>query len=326
MVLILVIALFLTGVPPSNSLPSASDYRYRDLMPKYWEIAKQNSGPARVKQFRTLIIDPNLPVFKAVAAPWLTDEGLTEYLHRLEEKSPQLREAERGFPDRMAAAWRGFQSQVPDMLSTATVYLVPAPRSAVGGAVRPLGDENILVFGAEEVSTVTDSQLAFNVLAQHELTHLYQMQVNPEIKRMIAKVYMPPYATDEAKLYQVLWLEGLAAYTSKALNPSATDEQVLLSSTVASGVHAQWKWLRTDLLQRLDSSRKEDIDAYLFDADSTGRIPRRGGYYIGMLIAQRLAKQYSFSELCRLQGKQLRSEVERALRSISSLTGKKESR
>ena len=143
---------------------------------------------------------------------------------------------------------------------------------------------------------------------------------------MIAKVYMPPYATDEAKLYQVLWLEGLAAYTSKALNPSATDEQVLLSSTVASGVRAQWKWLRTDLLQRLDSSRKEDIDAYLFDADSTGRIPRRGGYYIGMLIAQRLAKQYSFSELCRLQGKQLRSEVERALRSISSLTGKKESR
>lgn len=44
---------------------------------------------------------------------------------------------------------------------------------------------------------------------------------------------MPPF-TSKARLYQVLWLEGLAAYMSEALNPSSSDEQVFLSSTVAS--------------------------------------------------------------------------------------------
>jgi len=128
---------------------------------------------------------------------------------------------------------------------------------------------------------------------------------------MIAEVYMPPYATDRAKLYQVLWLEGLAAYMSKALNPTATDQQVLLSGTVAAEVRARWPTLRADLRDHLDSSNKADIDAYMFDASS--KIPKRAGYYIGMLIAQRLARQHTFTELCRLQGQQLRSEVARAL-------------
>jgi hypothetical protein len=70
---------------------------------------------------------------------------------------------------------------------------------------------------------------------------------------------MPPYATDRAKLYQVLWLEGLAAYMSKTLNPTATDKEVLLSDTVAANVRALWPRIGSDIREHLDSSKKYDI-------------------------------------------------------------------
>lgn len=69
----------------------------------------------------------------------------------------------------MTLAWRGFLKLAPDLSPDATVYLVPAPRGAVGGAVRPLVDENAMIFGIDEVSTVVDSQLSFAVL--HRFTH-----------------------------------------------------------------------------------------------------------------------------------------------------------
>jgi hypothetical protein len=302
------------------TIDGRDSYQYRNLMPAYWKVATTNIvGAERVKQFRISVVSPNLAVFQAAAGSWLSDTNLADFVHLLDGKSEQLREVDRRFPDRFRESWRRFEAQVPGLQKGAAVFLIPAPRAAVGGAVRPLGTQNALIFGAEEISTVIDSQVAFDVLVQHEMTHLYQMQVNPEIRRMIAEVYMPPYATDRAKLYQVLWLEGLAAYESKALNPTATDQQVLLSGTVASEVRAIWPTLRADLSNHLDSSNKEDIDAYMFDASS--KIPRRAGYYIGMLIAQRLALQHTFAELCQLQGQQLRAEVAKALLEMPRVAG-----
>jgi hypothetical protein len=166
------------------------------------------------------VLTPNLDIFSAVAAGWLDDSNLHRFIHLLDGRSEQLHQADYQFPARLDEAWQGFAKQVSDLKPGASVFLIPAPRTAVGGAVRPLREENVVIFGAEEISTVISSQRALNVLVQHEMTHLYHMQVNPEIRQMIAEVYMPPYATDRAKLYQVLWLEGLAAYMSKTLNPN----------------------------------------------------------------------------------------------------------
>jgi hypothetical protein len=293
-------------------------YQYRSLMPAYWQFLRenQNAAASTLARFRTLVVTPNRDVFDAVAAGWMEDANLQEFIRRLEGKSQKLRQVDNQFPRRLSEAWQGFTKQVPDLKPGATVYLIPAPRAAVGGAVRPLGVQNAVIFGAEEISTVIESQRALNVLVQHEMTHLYHMQVNPEIRQMIAEVYMPPYATDRARLYQVLWLEGLAAYMSKNLNPEATDKEVLLSDSVAADVKALWPKIGADIREHLDSSKKNDIDVYLFDNDATGQIPKRAGYYVGMLVTERLARKYSFAELCRLSGPQLRFEVEQALRSL----------
>jgi hypothetical protein len=310
-------------VLPTSGAPgeTRSQYRYRDLMPTYWSYVGPVTSAghrATVDGFRTRVIEPNRKVFSAVAGPWLNDTNLPRFIEALEGKSGQMHLVEEQFPRRLDETWHRFTKVVPDLSARASVYLLPAPRVAVGGSVRPLGNENAIIFGAEEISTVIESQTAFDVLVHHEMTHLYHMQVNPEIKQMIAAVYMPPYATDRAKLYQVLWLEGLAAYMSRALNPTATDNQVLLSDTVAADVKSVWPRIGSDIGALLDSSKKVDIDAYLFDSDTSGRIPRRAGYYIGMKVAEELAKKYPFGELCRLFGAQLRSEVGQALRVLES--------
>lgn len=294
-------------------------YQFCNAMPAYWTFLRQDAdvGPeAAAKRFATSVVDPHREVFTAVAAGWLSEKNLGKLVRALEGQSEQLRRVEQEFPARLEKAWRRFEQQAPDLKSGARVFLLPAPRTAVGGAVRPLKDQDLVVFGAEEIATTLGTKTAFDVLVHHELTHLYHMQVNAEIRKMIAEVYLPPYAAGGASLYQVLWLEGLAVYTSKLLNPGAPDKELLLSDRVAADVKAQWPRLGADIRQHLDSSRKADIDLYLFDSDSGKGIPKRTGYFVGMLVAQRLAKEYKYADLCRLAGPKLRLEIERALRDL----------
>jgi hypothetical protein len=308
-------ALVLSTGPETESKP----YQLHDLMPPYWEFLRQDadSAPeAAAKRFTASVIEPHREVFTAVAAGWLGDRNLGSWIRSLQGQSEPLRRVEHEFPARLEKAWRRFEVQAPDLKAGAQVYLLPAPRTAVGGAVRPLKDVDLVVFGVQEVASTLGTRTGFDVLVHHELTHLYHQQVNAEMRTMIAEVYLPPYATGGAKLYQVLWLEGLAVYTSRLLNPGAPDKEVLLSDEVAADVKSRWPRLGGDIRDHLDSSQKADIDAYLFDSVSGKGIPRRAGYFVGMLVAQRLAKDYPYAKLCRLAGPKLREEIERALRDL----------
>jgi hypothetical protein len=312
------IALVTATVAPGQE-PGGQPYQYRTAVPAYRQFfhghANVASGVA-VEQFRAAVIDPNREAFIAVAAGWLEDKNLEKFLRALDGRSEEARHVDAAFPARFDKAWDSFSKATPDLKPGATVFLLPAPRTAVGGSVRPLVKQDAVIFGTEAIARAMDSRTGFDVLVQHELTHLYHMQVNPEIRRMIAEVYMPPYAAGRAKLYQVLWLEGLAVHMSKTLNPGAPDKEILLSESVAADVAGLWPRIGAEVREHLDSSKKTDIDAYLFDSDTSGRIPRRTGYYVGMLIAQELANMVTFSELCRLAGPRLRTEVEQALRQL----------
>jgi hypothetical protein len=293
-------------------------YQLHNAMPAYWKFVRDgtDAGPEAARRFAASVIDPDREVYTAVAAGWLGERALGRWIRSMQGQEEQLRRVECEFPSRFDQAWRRFRKLAPDLKVGGQIYLLPAPRIAIGGAVRPLKGMDLVVFGAEEIATTLSTPTAFNVLVHHELTHLYHQQVNAEMRAMIAEVYLPPYAVAGAKLYQVLRLEGLAVYTSKLLNPNAPDEEVLLSEHVVAAVKARWPALGIDIRHHLDSSRKGDIDRYLFDSGSSKELPRRAGYFVGMLIAQRLAKDYSYAQLCRLAGTKLRQEIERALRDL----------
>jgi hypothetical protein len=97
------------------------------------------------------------------------------------------------------------------------------------------------------------------------------------------------------------------------LNPTAPDKEVLISYTLAADVKARWPRLGAEVRKYLDATKKADIDAFHFAPDVHRSVPRRTGYYVGMLVARHLAKKYTFAQMCRLTGPKLRSEIEQAL-------------
>ena len=283
----------------------------------YWQFLKLSRGVSpnlRVSNFRKFVIQPNIEAYSSVALRWLSDENSLEQFERaLHSQTVRFRKVDSELIARMNLAWEKFQAYVPDLESGVPVYVLAAPRMAIGGSVRPLKKQSALVLGAEELSTVIDSQTAFNVLLNHEMTHLYHLQVNAEMRQMVSAVYMPPYDPGHSRIYQILFLEGLAAYTSRNLNPTATDSEVLLSDTVAAEVKSLWPGIGEEIRKHLNSSDKDDINKYLFDGQVSESFPRRAGYYVGMLIAAELSKRSSFAGLCRLSGAELQIEVESAL-------------
>jgi hypothetical protein len=314
LLLVVVLVASLTTALPARE--DAKSYEYHTAIPAYRQFLKDdaNAPPgSSVERFRTMVIDPQREVFRSVAAQRLGDKSLESMIRVLKRQSDQLERVDAEFPERFDKAWRGFAEHAPDLKAGALVFLLPAPRSAVGGSVRPLGEKDAVILGSEEIALAMKSKTGFDVLVQHELTHLYHQQVNPEMRQMVAEVYMPPFAEGRAKLYQVMWLEGLAVYTSKLLNPTAPDREVLVSDSLATAVKARWPRLGAELRKHLDSTKKADIDAFHFTPDRARSIPPRTGYYVGMLVARQLAKKYTFPQLARLAGPQLRTEIEQAL-------------
>jgi len=268
--------------------------------------------------FRQHVVTPYQDVFSSVASRWLEKDNLVDFLQAIKRRKNELQKVDSVFPAMFDKSWMRFKKIAPDLKNGTSVYLLPAPRSAIGGSVRPLAKEDVVIFGAAEIASVMGTQRSFDVLVQHELTHLYHMQLNKEMRQMVGQVYMPPYAETAAKLYQVLWLEGLAVFESKKLNPSATDQEILLSSTVATDVRSLWPSIGNELSRLLESSRQDDINRFLFDSDRSGRIPRRSGYYIGMLIAKKLSMKYSFAGLCQLQGQELKTQIAKTLKELEN--------
>src|SRR5581483_8405572 len=226
-------------------------YELRSALPAYWQFLEDENANAStsssVERFRTLVIDPHREALRSVAANWLSERSLESSIRSLKRQTEQLHRVDEEFPARFDKAWRRFAQHASDLKAGDLVFLLPAPRSAVGGSVRPLGDKNAVIFGTEEIALAMKSKTGFDVLVQHELTHLYHQQVNPEMRQMVAEVYMPPFPEGRAKLYQVLWLEGLAVYTSKVLNPTAPDKEVLVSTSLAADVKARWPRLGAEV-------------------------------------------------------------------------------
>jgi hypothetical protein len=295
---------------------TTATYELHSAMPAYWQFLKEDADAqarSSVERFRALVVHPNREAFRSVAATSLNERSLERVVRFLNGRTQEMHRVDDEFAARFDKSWRRFAEFVPDLKAGALIFLLPAPRSMIGGSVRPLGDKDAVILGTEEIALAMKSKTGFDVLVQHELTHLYHQQVNPEMRQMVAEVYMPPFAEGRAKLYQVMWLEGLAVYTSKHLNPTAPDREVLVSNTLAADVKSRWPRLGAEVRKCLDSTKKADIDAFHFAPDVHRPVPRRTGYYVGMLVARQLAKKYTFPEMCRLAGPKLRAEIEQAL-------------
>jgi hypothetical protein len=268
----------------------------------------------KVRRFRSEVLAPYALPYGLLTP--MDDATIASELAYLSQRIEVCRQVGVQFPIAFADNWRRFVETFPaTLLERTDVYLLPGPRQIVGGAVRPSGrDRSAVLFGSDQIIDSFASSVSVSTLLHHELTHCCHIQSNSEMRQVVASFFQknpgPP-----AKLYQMMWLEGLAGYVSKTLNPTATTLDVLTDAKLPEKVATNWTKVINGMLEKWDSTDVGLVDAYVGRGDSL-RIPSRSAYYIGMLVAARLAEHRALPELTALKGDELRDSVAIATRAL----------
>lgn len=208
----------------------------------------------------------------------------------------------RTFDGMFQPALKTFEAQFGPMRGYPPVYLVNSLGEFDGGT-RDLPGGTVLLFGADMIAryhATGEIQPFFH----HELFHLYHQRTFPECPQ----------------IWCSLWTEGLAVYVAKTLNPAATDDELLLTQPepIRSQVEANRKAAVCAVVARLDDTSAEAGEA-LFSFRRMGPdLPPRFGYYVGYLAAADVGKTRTPVELAKMQPKEVRAEVERALRGLAA--------
>jgi hypothetical protein len=317
----------LASPAPKQPARLSPPYRLINLLPVSVPFFGQASASIRrrAELFRETVLDPHEEAFRVAPGRaneqtlddfFRSDKNLESYIQN-SALGKQMRRLSDEFPTLLYACWSSLDSQLPRLNGDVTIYLVPAPLDTVGGCVRTVGPRNVVVFGSEVIAHRLASPLRFNVFVDHELFHLYHLQVNPEIRSVIAEYFNRSTTPPLPKLYQLIWLEGLAVYASLTLNPHATINEAWVSRDPITDVEARLQQLSALVLKELDSTDKEIIRDLVFDGNKAKEIPNGTGYYLGMLVAKHLASHYRLEDLAELQGATLRDAVESELRGLT---------
>lgn len=176
---------------------------------------------------------------------------------------------------------------------------------AFDGALRKVDGQMALMFGVDKIAKLYADEADIEPLFHHELFHVYHFGL---------------LAPDEAappKLYQPLWFEGLAVFVAKTLNPGASAKQLTLSEEMMRFGGAKEAALAREFLARLDSSDETLYRDYFRGSGGRADIPPRMGYYLGLRVAEHLAKSRSLNTLARLKDPELRSLVVAALTDLA---------
>jgi hypothetical protein len=221
---------------------------------------------------------------------------------------PAIREAylakAEGFEAQLAANIKTFRAAFPDFAATTPIALVHSLGEMDGGT-RGLDGQTWLVFGV-------DGMVAYHPYANeaaffhHELFHTYHQTVSPP--------------GDCADVACALWTEGLAVYVARQMNPGASDAELLLTlpknlvPDTRANLPAAFAQLGS-VLSSTDSAAQSAL--FSFGNDGSG-LPMRRGYYLGLLVAEELAKTHSLDQLVRLPMDEVRPLIASAVERLAA--------
>ena len=210
----------------------------------------------------------------------------------------------------LAKATGDFAKALPDFRCDFVVHIAPT-FGRMDGAGRIVAGKPALVLGPPEIASYqTPAQLP--VFIAHELFHRYHFSV-------------AGFSDDLAErdlIWRALWAEGLATYASAELNPDRPlADALLLPRDLAERAAPFVPAMARELGASLDVADARVFGIFFESGNSTAKSrdwPARSGYYIGYLVAKRLAQHYSLYELAHLRGPELRTEIGDALASIAA--------
>lgn len=316
--LIAVVCCVLTFPAWASSLPSPLDspnpearIAITDLttdFAAFWERTSTQPMDARVVGFKEDIL-VHFPEFYGIArfAGQRTQQEHDLVIRRAIEEFPAIRDrylvrSER-FHIALPDAISSFTKHFPDFRPGIPIYVIHSLGEADGG-VRSLPSGDVLFFGIDgmvRLHEFTNDTPFFH----HELFHTYH---TPRLKECAG-----------GAMWAYLWVEGLATYVSKVLNPDATDAELLLDIPVGSA--ARYRATLADSLAQFEQvadSTDRTVYRDLFTRAGKGQLPARRGYYLGYLVAEEAAKTRDVSALASLNCEQARETVQNAVQSLRS--------
>jgi len=292
--------------PPAAGLQLVD---YTDDFAEQFDRTAGLDGPARVAAFKAYFASL-LPGFYSHERHGLADPAPYDarFLQAL-ESYPAQREAIAGMSRRFAAlltpAQRRFERAFGPMAGYPPILLVVSLGEFDGGT-RRLGGTRYLMFGADVMARLhgnRDVQPFFH----HELFHLHHARA---------------FADCDA-VWCNLWSEGLAVYVAQRLNPGADDDALLLTQPepLRAAVEAHRVEAICAVLQRLDSTERDDDRALFSSGRLNDHLPPRFGYYVGYLAAAQAGRTRSLQQLAQLHGEEVRPLIEAQLRSLATCNG-----
>jgi hypothetical protein len=150
------------------------------------------------------------------------------------------------------------------------------------------------------------------VLIDHETFHIYHHQASG-----VFGAEEQAIPTIEA----ALWGEGLATLVSWRMNPAVSLDVALLQPGIPEGARPHMPAIATELLAHLEERDESTYARYFEGSKPPEGYPPRSGYYVGVLIAQKLSERYTLGQLAHLKGSVLHDAIESELQQLRGSGG-----
>ncbi|MCA9802128.1 MAG: hypothetical protein KC777_09085 [Cyanobacteria bacterium HKST-UBA02] len=275
----------------------------------FWDETKDLPDQERVELFIKNIASKAPDVYdKTLFAYWRdvmhTDRSkrIIEQLNGFPKIRARYEQVYAGLSKSMPLYLERFQRHFPDFRTEDVDVYILHSLGGSNGAANLVGNRTVFYLGVDMIAIhnkYSDQEPFFD----HEFFHVYHLQ-----KYKLSK-----------RLYSQLWMEGLATYVAKELNPDATNEELMISDDLISQTKAILPELIPELAENLE---KTDSDGKLrfkyFNIESKdARIPPRAGYYAGYLILSEIARNHTISEMARWQEEQIVPAMRDALKHLA---------
>ncbi|HEX2816379.1 MAG TPA: hypothetical protein VHN39_08295 [Phenylobacterium sp.] len=265
---------------PEDERVAAFDSDFAHLLPGFYDPARFDTPAARDRYGPRLL----------------------KQLNAFPTQRAGIEDVSRRFSGMFAPALASFEARFGPMTGYPPVYLVHSLGEFDGGT-RDLTDGSRLLFGADLIARIHTGDHAIQPFFHHELFHILHAR---SFKGC-------------GQVWCSLWTEGLAVYVASQLNPSATDEALLLTlpEPIRPAVEKDRAAAVCAVTQRLESTDPADYAGLFTFSRLSPSLPPRFGYYVGYLVAQELGKTRSVGELSKLDNARVRPLVVAALHSLA---------
>jgi hypothetical protein len=273
---------------------------------EFWDTTINESPDKRVRGFFDSMVAtyPDLFHHGLIISGALTDldtvpeaqARVAKYLQDVSPFIPAMRRISTTISNSFPRYVQEFATTFPDYAPTTPVYFSVSLFGFSGGLLIS-GENSGLYFGIDELARIYGPTTNLKVILQHELFHQYHYQIAPEIG-------------EDLSAWAFMWEEGLATYVSQRMNRGTTVDQVLVWPDRLSELARPYlPKIAGRLLDHADSTNPNDY-ADLFSSEPTSSgFPARSGYFVGYIVAAKLAARRSLAELVHLRGPKLKLAV-----------------